>query len=70
MELIQAIIIESTLILKVVVRLGYWMERIYAKKSDFATTGSPNWNNVAWVQLGWDNLQTQVGKPLNFIQFD
>lgn len=39
---------------------------IWAKKSDFTTSGSPNWNNVTWAQLGWVSLANASGKTVEF----
>jgi hypothetical protein len=40
--------------------------RIYLKKSDFAVNGSPNWNNIQWIQLGWDTLANSINKTVEF----
>lgn len=40
--------------------------RLYAKKSDFTTSGSPAWNNIVWVQLGWVTLVNSINKFVEF----
>jgi hypothetical protein len=39
---------------------------IYLKKADFGTVGSPNWNNIQFVQIGWDTLANASGKSVEF----
>lgn len=39
---------------------------VYAKKSAFSSSGSPNWNNIAWFKLGWRSLANKSGESVSF----